>query len=268
MDEREIAEEVQVPSRRRRRSPRRLIKGLAFLAICGGVMSIIVYSPLFTLQRVVLHGNAYLNEEDILTSGRLHKGEPLFQLETDEVTQNLMKDLRIESAVVRRRVPDTLEIELKERLPVATVACDYGYLDLDRQGKVIGSYKSLRKMPIPLIAGVKMHDMYIGDDNHNPQVAKVLEFLSQLNEEALNSLSEVSIADPQAVTAYTNQAVQIRLGNFERWEEKAEQTKEFLHNLPNSRHQIEFVDFSYTAPFIRLKDKLVDPEAKVNAKAQ
>ena len=53
MDEREIPEEVQVPSRKRRRSPRRLIKGLAFLAICGGVMSIIVYSPLFTLQRVV-----------------------------------------------------------------------------------------------------------------------------------------------------------------------------------------------------------------------
>ena len=113
-----------------------------------------------------------------------------------------------------------------------------------------------------------MHDMYIGDDNKDTRVAKVLELLASLNQEAINSLSEISVANPEAVTAYTNQSVQIRLGNFERWEEKAEQTKEFLHNLPNSRHQIEFVDFSYTAPFIRLKDKLVDPETKVNEKAQ
>ncbi|MBQ5419732.1 MAG: FtsQ-type POTRA domain-containing protein [Selenomonas sp.] len=253
---------------RRRRSPRRLLKGLAFLLICGGLVAFIVYSPLFTLQRVRLQGNTYITETDILTSGRLHKGQPLFQLETSEVTQNLLRDLRIESAVVRRRLPDTLEVEITERTPVATVACDYGYLDLDRQGKVIGSYKSLRKMPIPMITGVKMHDMYIGDDNKDTRVAKVLVLLASLNQEAINSLSEISVANPEAVTAYTNQSVQIRLGNFERWEEKAEQTKEFLHNLPNSRHQIEFVDFSYTAPFIRLKDKLVDPEAKVNTKAQ
>lgn len=265
---RESEEPIEPKIKKHRRSPRRLLKGLAFLAICGGVMSIIVYSPLFTLQRVVIHGNTYLDEEDILTSGRLHKGEPLFQLETTEVTQNLMKDLRIESAVVRRRVPDTLEIELKERMPVATVACEYGYLDLDRQGKVIGSYKSLRKMPIPMITGVKMHDMYIGDDNRDKNVAKVLEFLSQLNSEALNHLSEINITNPDAIMAYTNQAVQIRLGNFDRWDEKAALTRDFLLGLPKAKHQIEYVDFSYTAPFIRLKDKLVDPEVKVNKGAQ
>ncbi|MCR5758407.1 MAG: FtsQ-type POTRA domain-containing protein [Selenomonas sp.] len=273
MDENEIVEstpkeEPRVPAGKPRRSPRRLLKGLAFLAVCGGLMSIVVYSPLFTLQRVVIHGNTYLDEDDILTSGRLHKGEPLFQLETDEVTQNLMKDLRIESAVVRRRIPDTLDIELTERLPVATVACEYGYLDLDRQGKVIGSYKTLRKMPIPLITGVRMHDMYIGDDNKDDRVTKVLAFLAQLDAESLNHLSEINVADPNAVMAYTNQAVQIRLGNFERWEEKAKLTREFLLDLPNARHPIEFVDFSYTAPFIRLRENLVDSEVKVNEKAQ
>lgn len=274
MDEKEIPEEAQelaaqpLPPNKPRRSPRRLFKGLAFLAICGGIMSIVVYSPLFTLQRVVLHGNTYLDEEDILTSGRLHKGQPLFQLETDEVTQNLLKDLRIESAIVRRRVPDTLDIELTERMPVATVACEYGYLDLDRRGKVIGSYKSLRKMPIPLITGIKMHDMYIGDDNKDQRVTKVLEFLSQLNSEALNHLSEVNVTNPDAIMAYTNQAVQIRLGNFDRWEEKAKLTRDFLLSLPKAKHQIEYVDFSYTAPFIRLKETLVDPTVKVNEKAQ
>ena len=268
MDEDMVQPQEPQAHSRRRRSPRRLLKGMAFLLICGGLVAFIVYSPLFTLQRVQLKGNTYLTEADILTSGRLYKGEPFFQFETNEVTQNLLCDLRIETAVVRRRLPDTLEVEITERMPVATVACDYGYLDFDRRGKVIGSYKYLRKMPIPMITGVKMHDMYIGDDNKDQRVAKVLVLLSKLSSEELNSLSEVSVADPEAVTAYTNQSVQIRLGNFDRWDEKAEQTQEFLHNLPNSRHQIEFVDFRYTAPFIRLKDKLVAPEVKVKEGAQ
>ena len=267
MDDNEITE-LPAPRKKRRRSPRRIIKGLMFLGICGGLMSIVVYSPLFTLQRVSLHGNTYLKEEDILTSGRLHKGEPLFQLETDAVTQNLMKDLRIESVVVRRKLPDTLDVEIKERTPVATVACEYGYLDLDRQGKVIASYKNLRKMPIPLITGVSMHDKYIGDDNTDENVKKVLEFLAMLDSETLNHLSEINIANPHAVTAYTNQSVQIRLGDFDRWEEKARLTRDFLLSLPHAKHQIEFVDFSYTAPFIRLKEQLVNPEVQVHKGAQ
>ena len=90
-----------------RRSPRRLIKGILFLMICGGLMAIVVYSPLFTLQRVVLTGSNYLNQQDIMTAGHIYQGTPLFQLQTDVITQNLMHDLRIESAVVRRRLPDT-----------------------------------------------------------------------------------------------------------------------------------------------------------------
>ena len=94
---------------RRRRSPRRVIKGGLFLLICGILIAVIIYTPLFTVQRIVVHGNQYLQDNDIVEIGRVYKGQPLFQLETDQVTANLMKDLRIESAVVRRRLPDRLE---------------------------------------------------------------------------------------------------------------------------------------------------------------
>ena len=253
---------------RRKRSPRRLMKGLLFLLICGGIMAVVVYSPLFTLQRVNIHGNTYLKQDDILTIGRLHIGQPLFQLETDAVTQNLMHDLRIESAVVRRRIPDSLEIDVIERMPMATVAGDYGYMDLDRQGKVIACYRSLRNMPIPLITGVSMHDLYIGDDNQNEVVAQVLDFLQKLDTNTLNQISEVNIANKDAIMAYTNSSVQIRLGKLERMDEKAKLTQDFIENLKNSPHEIEYVDFSYTAPFIRLKHMPVEQLVETNKDAQ
>lgn len=239
---------------KKHRSGRRLFKGLLFLAACGLVMAIVVYTPIFTLQRVEVSGASYLTKEQICEIGRIHTGEPLFQLQTDAVAQNLMHDLRIESAVVRRRLPDRLEIEVTERKPVATVACDYGYLDLDRSGTVIAAYRALHSVPIPLITGMEVKGLYLGDEVTDENVKKVLYFLNQIDAEALNQISEVNIANPDAVVAYANSSVQIRLGKLDRLDEKAVLTADFVKSLKTSRHTIDYVDFSYEAPFIKLKD--------------
>lgn len=262
------ADDRQLGKKMARRNPRRLLKGVLFLLICGGLMAIVVYSPLFTMQRLVLNGNTYLKPDDIMAIGRIEKGKPLFQMQTDVINQNLMHDLRIESSVVRRRLPDTIEIDIKERMPVATASCDYGYIDFDRQGKVLRSYRTLQKMPIPLITGITLHDLYIGDDNTNETITQVLGFLQKLDAEALNQISEINIADPAAITAYTTNAVQIRLGNMERMEEKAKLTQEFLRTLPYSKHSIEYVDFRYTAPVIRLKNMPQESQLMQEIQAQ
>lgn len=247
-----------LPPRPPRRAHRRLFQGLLFLFACGVVMLVGVYSPLFTLQRVVVHGNKYLQVEDVEQIARVYKGQPIFQLKTDAVTQQLLQDLRIESAVVRRELPDTLDISIEERQPIATIATNYGYADLDRQGLVLASYKNLRQMPLPLITGVKIQDRFVGDANTDENVQSILAFLQQLDTNALNQISEVNAADMSAVTLYTTSAVQIRLGSLERWEEKAQLTQDFLDALPQSKHAIEYVDFRFRAPYIKLNEVYKD----------
>ena len=237
----------------RRRSPKRLIKAIAVLIILSGLIAFLVYSPLFILKHVVINGNSYLTQEEITKIAGVNIGEPLFKLETGEVSQRLLHDLRVESAVVKRVMPDTLEITITERTPLATIACDYGYLDLDRQGKVIASYRNLKKMTIPMITGVKVHDLYVGDDN---------------NDETMNQISEINIADRNAITIYTMNAVQIRLGKIERMDEKIKLTQDFLANLKNDVRGIEYVDFSYTAPFIRLRNMPSEVELEVDENSQ
>ena len=239
----------------KRRSTRRLVKGLIFLAVTAIVIGVVVYIPFFTLRDLNLVGATYLTKDDIVKIGNIYYGEPLFQLETDEVTKRLMNDLRIEEVTVKRELPHTLSVEIKERKPVATIVCDYGYLDLDRQGKVIDSYKALKTMPIPMITGAVVKDLYIGDNVTDEMVKKILFFLQQLNEASLNKLSEIAVTGPDYVVAYTNiagKAVQIRLGKLERLEEKARLTEDFLQDLELNPHPVEYVDFNYTAPFIKL----------------
>ena len=222
-----------------KRRGRRIRKGFLYLIICGIITAVLVYSPVFTLRNIEMKGAVYLTEDD---------------MKTDVMQKNLMKDLRIESAVVKRHLPGTIEIDLVERKPVATVACDYGYLDFDRNGKVLMGYQEIKKMQIPFITGTVMHDLYIGDDNKDPVVGKVLLFLSQLDESVRSQISEVNVQNPQAIMAYTTDVIQIRLGDLSRVNEEAALTNDFVDSLKDSHHAIEFVDFGYEAPFIRLRN--------------
>ena len=114
------------------------------------------------------------------------------------------------------------------------------------------SYRELKEMPIPMIAGARLHDMYIGDENTDPMVKDILFFLQKLDEESMSQISEVAIISADSVVAYTTHGVQIRLGSLTRLEEKASLTADFLQGLKDSHLFIEYVDFSYTAPYVKL----------------
>ena len=239
-------------------SSRRILRGAFYLLCASGIIAVLVYSPLFTFQQLVVHGNVHLDENELCEIARIHYGQRLFELKTDEMTTNLLRDLRIESAVVRRQLPHKIEMDIVERIPVATVACDYGYLDFDRQGKVIASYRSLKGADIPIITGVKLRDLYIGDDNNDPQVAQAISFLARIDPADIGEISEVSIKKPDAVVAYTKTALPIRLGQLTGIPDKAALTQDFLRDQKTTRHTVEYVDFSYDAPFIKLADKTTE----------
>lgn len=239
---------------RRRRSFGRLFRGIIFLVVSATVLGFFVYVPFFTLSEIRLDGAKYLTEEDILRIGNIYMGEPLFQLETNVVQSRLSKDLRIEEVSVRRKLPHSLEIKIKERRPIATISCDYGYLDLDRSGIILDSYKTIKTMQIPMITGAAIRDLYIGDTIDDELVKKILDFLQRLNEDTLNHLSEIAIVEQDYIVMYTatERAVQIRIGKLERLDEKARLTEDFLRDLETNPHPVEYVDFNYTAPFIKL----------------
>lgn len=240
--------------RQRRRSGRRMVKGIIFLLVSGLILGAVVYLPIFTLQQINLVGATYLTEEDVLKVGNIYINEPLFQLETDNVASRLSKDVRVEDVTVRRSLPHTLEVIVTERKPIATVVCNYGYLDIDKHGKILDSYKNLREMQIPMITGAIIKDLYIGDDVEDELVQKILEFLDMLDAASLNKISEVAIVAENYIVAYTDteRPVQIRIGALERLEEKAKLTEDFLRDVDKNPNAVEYVDFNYTAPFIKL----------------
>lgn len=210
-------------------------------------------SPAFSVRQVRVSGNMYLSQEEVIRIAGLTDQVNIFRLETNEIQTKLCKDLRIEQAVVQRSFPSTIKIQIIERKPIASVTCEYGFFEVDKNGIVLSAHKSITDMQLPIMTGVVLNDLYIGDSVLDSTCLKVLAYLAQLDENSVNEIAEVHIAVPDQIVAYTRNSVQIRLGSTDRLSEKAKATQAFIQKMPSMKQPIEYIDFNFTAPFIKFK---------------
>lgn len=232
-----------------------LFQVFGFLGFVAVAIAAVVYLPVFKLENIYVKGNSYVPQDDIMRIAGVYKGQHMFQVETDKAVQNLRKDLRIEQAIVKRTFPNGIYIEVEERRPVACVACEFGFLDLDRKGMVLNAYRVRHLQTIPLLSGVEARDLYIGDTFGNEQIILALQYLSPLDEIELAQIAEVNLANPGYVVVRTTDAAEIRIGVLDRIEEKVKLTKSFLGDLRTTQKPIKFIDLTTSAPFIPAIDE-------------
>lgn len=252
-DEQDVAMET-APVRAPSKKWRWLFQVFGFLGFVAVAVAAVFYLPVFKLEFISVRGNSYVSSDDVFRIAGVYKGQHMFQVETDKAAQNLRKDLRIEQATVKRTFPNGIVIEVEERRPVACVACEFGFLDLDRSGMVLNAYRVRHLQTIPLLTGVTMRDAYIGDTVKDEQTLLALDYLSHLDGNTLPQIVEVNLANPKYVVGRTSNAVEVRVGVLERLEEKAKITESFIADLRVTTRPIEALDMTTTAPYIVFRD--------------
>ncbi|WP_302486862.1 cell division protein FtsQ/DivIB [uncultured Megamonas sp.] len=227
---------------------RGLIGLFAILAII-----FIINSPIFKIGYVKVIGNTYLPREDVLKIARIREPLNIFSVQTDVIQNYLQSDLRIDTAKVWRDFPNCLNIEIVERTPLAVVSCNYGYVDLDKNSMIIDTYKDPKKIQKPVIIGVFLEDVYTGDKVENEAINKVLDYLGYLKPELLQQIMQINIANVDNIEAYTMNGTKIILGKVENPEELANKTNEFFNDMKVTNIPIEYIDFSYSRPVLKIK---------------
>lgn len=234
---------------------RKISPGVWYLLITALFLVIIIYAPIFTFQKIRAEGMRFLTNEDIVKICNVPYGTPLFSIETDEISKRLLSDLRIEDAVVRKSLPNYLDITIKERAPIATVQAEDCYLGIDKNGIVIDAYNAPKTSEIPNIKGVYLTDMFVGDSVQDENLKKILAFLSALEPKYLAEIKEME-CENGFVSGRTVGDIVIRLGNLSNVETKVKLTENFLQDFKKSPIPAEYVDFKYDAPFIKLKEDI------------
>lgn len=227
--------------------------GLLFSLIVVIAAFLFINSSYFTVGNVVVEGNKYLAKEEVYRIAGIPEHINIFRLNTSEIQSRLRSDLRVNSVDVSRQLPATIVIAITERRPIAYLSSNYGFVEVDKQGIVLAVHKNIKQSHIPIITGYRAGGAYVGDRIEDSQIAKqLLIFLSLLDEAAINQLSEVNI-NGERLTAYTTNAVNIRLGNFERLEEKAKVLGNILVEVNQKKLNVDYIDLTYASPYIKVK---------------
>jgi cell division protein FtsQ len=212
-----------------------------------------IRSSFFAVGSVVVEGNRYLGTEDIYQIAQIPARINIFSLSTDKIRSRLLKDLRIADATVYRKFPGTIVIRITERKPLAYAASSYGFVEMDKQGVILAALKNLKRLNVPMITGVRIENGYVGDTVSDPAVKAALTYLSLLNEESLNQISEINMSSSKQIIGYTLDAVQIRLGSSAGLAEKAKLTNDILKDIRQKNMAVAYIDLSYSSPFIKFK---------------
>ncbi|MEG6585946.1 cell division protein FtsQ/DivIB [Dendrosporobacter sp. 1207_IL3150] len=211
-------------------------------------------SSSFNMKSVIVQGNKYMSEEEVIRIAGLPDNINILRLNTSEIKTRLSHDLRIAEAEVSRQFPGTVVLKIAERKPIAYVASSYGFMEIDKQGIILAVYKNLKKVSVPMITGVRLESGYVGDQVQNQAIQYILNYLSNLDEQTINNLSEINFSSSGSMFAYTNNSVQIRIGTNENLADKANLTKDILKEITEKKLIVDYIDLSYSSPFIKFKN--------------
>ncbi|MBO6178361.1 MAG: FtsQ-type POTRA domain-containing protein [Selenomonadaceae bacterium] len=236
--------------------------GIIYLLIAFIILLIFIYAPIFVLREIRADGMRFMTNEDIVRICNIPYGTPLFSIETDEISKRLLNDLRIEEAVVRRSLPCYLDISVKERLPVATIAAENCYFAVDKGGKIIDAYTAPKFSEVPNIKGIYLKDAFIGDEVQNDVAKKILAFLDMLDDNSVKTIKELELTDSGEIWGETMMGIKLRLGDLSEMEVKAKLTMNFLEDIKKNPMPLEYADFYFNVPFVKLKEEVNAEEVK------
>lgn len=122
---------------RKKKANRRLV---FYLSIFFFLISIIVYlqSPLSHIKTINVIGNSYSADEEIIKQSKLTTKSNIWTINPSDIENEISKNEIVESVEVNRKLPWTVEIELKEFERVGYVERDHIFYPILGNGTTLG----------------------------------------------------------------------------------------------------------------------------------
>jgi cell division septal protein FtsQ len=134
-------------------------------------------NPRFEMQRLVVSSDGRLSEDRIREYIEIAEGTNLFAFSFAEIEKKLLGASDIESVLLERKLPHTLVVKVKERMPVARITglnTKYPFL-VDRHGYVLPSRAGAASLP--LIKGLDA-ELFPGKKVGHQDMAVALEIIA------------------------------------------------------------------------------------------
>ncbi len=206
-------------------------------------------SQMFTLQDVIVSGNRLLSTDEILNLLKVDPDTRLTDLDLRKVQHILEGHPYIETALVSRRFPSTLQIEVVERIPIAYLAGSRLYA-VDEQGVLLPFIQSNALGSLPVINGLKDFPERVGEAIPSDRIKQAIELIHAIrivDMDMYQRLSEVGFNRQKGFVLYfTDSRFPVYMG-FNDFLQRVQKAKAFFEQVKKEKRyrKIRYVDVRF-----------------------
>ncbi|HMK49009.1 MAG TPA: FtsQ-type POTRA domain-containing protein [Thermodesulfovibrionales bacterium] len=212
--------------------------------IFGG--AIVVYlvihnSPVksvFPVRNVDFSGNRHLTDDELRALTGIHRHDSLLTLSNDRISRQMLKSPWIRSVSIRKDLPDTLSITIKESEPFALLEMNEHLFLVDEKGTLL---EELRGGSVPFLPVITA-DPYREKDGFS----EALSLAKTMNEKGFSSDRdhiEIVAHKPHELTVTIDGlVVKIGAGGYE---EKLERLVQIEEDIKQMAMPVDYIDLRF-----------------------
>lgn len=139
-----------------------LFQKMAIVIVSLVVIICIMLSPLFTIKKISVQGNHYYTKEEIANMCNTSIGNNLwFGAEKKILIKRLLKDPYFFDVKIKRKIPGTLNVIVKERTQAASIKFGGKYIIIDENGRVLRISEPDPKLTV--LEGLTLKKINVGE---------------------------------------------------------------------------------------------------------
>ena len=227
-------------------------KKLILISVISGlVISFAAYLtlPAFQVSNIIVLGNSKMTPEEIESRLNILLEKNTFLLDKQKIKEAFLSDPYIESVEISSKFPETAIFNIKKRQAVATVKFSGGFLVIDENGAVLESTQELSKIVKPLISGIEVTQVKLGEklDIENQDIFGLIQSVitNVRSAKLLNNISQIEITADSEILMTTPQGVNVLLGKGENLNEKMLILNQILIDLHEKKIYSGYIDMRY-----------------------
>lgn len=213
-------------------------------------------SPGTAFGSIVIEGTSQLTQSELLKMCGTQEPVNLFVVSPSTIETAIAGDVRFEKAETEYHWPGVLVVRVKERIPALYIACSYkGYAQVDYNGVVMSVSDGIKEADAPVLSGVVTGNIFFGDTIKEKNVLEILDFLSKLDKEVTDSISEIAVDSGNNVKFNLRYGYPILLGNADNISDKLDIFITVFNDIKTKNIRAEYIDLTFAKPYIKLRQK-------------
>ncbi len=227
-EEERFVDEEKAAKRRRRKAKAMLPLYIVLSVFIVAAAIYLALTMLFNVDHFNIEGNTLYEEQKLIETSGIHKGDNLFKIDTDYAEQKLYSVYNyIEDVDVKIDFPNGVSIRITEATPFAVLEEADGYTLVSAKGKVLE--RGYEEVPYGMVA-VRGISTVTENEDDVKRMELLREIIAAMQKFDMEKVGFIDLTDTLEITMICDNRITVRLGNELELEYKLQFVNEILKN--------------------------------------